>query len=616
MIPSIELITEELLRNGLLDDESLAETCHSLEVHGDAVTGANLLALLTAEGKLTPFQAEEVERGRAGQLTIGNYLVLSKLGEGGMGTVFKALHRRMQRVVAVKVIKKEIATREFIQRFRREIQLSARLNHQNVVIAYDSDQCPMGDFLVMEYVEGTDLSEVLRRTGAFSVSDAISAIRQAALGLGYAHQQGIIHRDIKPANLLRDVNGCVKIVDLGLARVAQWEGAKGAELTQLGAVAGTIDYMSPEQADNPLGVDARSDIYSLGCTLYYLLTGSPVFSKSSLVGRILAHRSELPPKLSATRPDVSVALEAVFQKMVAKSPDERYHSMEAVITALDALDRPEFAAEHTLIFSKPNDTTWNPDRSTVLVVEESRLQSHMIRKALEQIGVSDIHVCQSGADALQRLPTMSPKVLLSSMRLSDMSGLELAARIRDSLRWLEMGIVLMSGDNWTSALQKSAEQLGQLRLLKKPFDASELRDCIVRTLQDKRHERPIEGLANLRVLIVDDSSLARRYEQDTLTALGFACFTHADDGDTAVELIRESRYDLIVTDYHMPRMDGRELISYIRQQSEQREVPIVMVTTEFEPQKLAPIYQLGVSAICNKSFDRELVRNIVIQLFA
>ena len=617
MITSIEQVTDELLRNGLLDDESLAQTCHALEKRGDAITGPNLLSLLTAEGKLTPFQAEEVGQGRANQLLLGNYLVLSKLGEGGMGTVFKALHRRMQRIVAVKVIRKEVATRDFITRFRREIQLSARLNHPNVVIAYDSDQCPMGDFLVMEYVEGTDLSEVMKRTGSLSIPEAISAVRQAALALGYAHQQGIVHRDIKPANLLRDVGGCVKVVDLGLARATEWEGAKGSDLTQLGSVAGTVDYMPPEQAENPLGVDSRSDIYSLGCTLFFLLTGGPVFAKSSLIGRILAHRVAPPPKLSGIRNDVPAALDSIFQRMVAKSPDDRFASMEEVVAALDALNRPQVASETTQIFSKAVDEAWVPDRATVLVVEESRLQASMIGKVLAEIGVSDVQVCQSGNDALQRLKTMSPKVLLSSMRLPDMSGLELAARIRDSLRWLEMGIVLMSGDDWTSQSQTSAQQLGRLRLLKKPFDANGLRTAIEGALQDNaRDQQPIGGLSDLRVLIVDDSGLARRHAQDTLSELGFSRFTEADDGDTAVEQLQQTRFDLVVTDYHMPRLDGRQLITHIRQHSSQRDVPIIMVTTEFDPQKLAPIYQLGVSAICNKSFERELVRNIVIQLFA
>ena len=265
MTSSIEQVTDELLRHGLLSDDSMAESCHELEKRGDSLIKENLLSLLTSTGKLTPFQAEEVRQGRANHLLIGNYLVLSRLGEGGMGTVYKAFHRRMQRLVAIKVIKKDVATRDFISRFRREIQMLARLNHPNMVIAYDSDQCLMGEFLVMEYVEGTDLAEVLKRSGTLSLAEAISAVRQAALALDYAHRQGIVHRDIKPANLLRDVSGCIKVVDLGLARLAEWEGAKGFELTQMGAVTGTVDYMSPEQAETPLSVDLRSDVLVVRC---------------------------------------------------------------------------------------------------------------------------------------------------------------------------------------------------------------------------------------------------------------------------------------------------------------------------------------------------------------
>ena len=165
---------------------------------------------------------------------------------------------------------------------------------------------------------------------------------------------------------------CVKVVELGLARVTEWKGTKGSELTQLGGVAGTVDYMSPEQAENPLGVDARSDIYSLGCTLFALLTGGPVFNKSSLVGRLLAHRVVPPPMLSAVRSDAPAALDAIFQRMLAQSPDDRFASMEKVVAALDALNRPQVAAETMQLFSKAVEQAWAPDRATVLVVEESR----------------------------------------------------------------------------------------------------------------------------------------------------------------------------------------------------------------------------------------------------
>ena len=618
MTSSIEQVTDELLRHGLLNDESMAETCHELEKRGDSLTQENLLSLLTATGKLTPFQAEEVRQGRVNHLLMGNYVVLSRLGEGGMGTVYKALHRRMQRLVAIKVIRKDVATRDFITRFRREIQLLARLNHPNMVIAYDSDQCLLGEYLVMEYVEGIDLGEVLKRSGSLSVSEAISAVRQSALALDYAHRQGIVHRDIKPANLLRDVSGCVKVVDLGLARLAEWEGAKGLELTQMGTVTGTVDYMSPEQAETPLSVDLRSDVYSLGCTLFYLLTSGPVFSKSSLVARIMAHRNAPPPKLNFVRKDVPPGLDAIFQKMVAKSPNDRFSSMQEVVEALDELDRRLKDHQPTQVIN-PHEISqhWMPERARVMLVEQSRLQSGVIGKILAEVGVTNVHAVSTGKDALEQFGTISPTVVLSSLKLPDMSGLELAARIRDSIRCPDTGIILMTGDDWNSDRQTAARRLGRTQMIRKPFNAEGLRKIIEQTLNDQdRDQQPLDGLNELRVLIVDDSTVARRHAQATLTRLGFSRFTQADDGSTAIEELEKASFDLVVTDYNMPQMDGQQLITYIRQASNQRHVPIIMVTTEFDPQKLAAVYQLGVSAICNKSFDLELVRNIVMKLFA
>ena len=231
--------------------------------------------------------------------------------------------------------------------------------------------------------------------------------------------------------------------------------------------------------------------------------------------------------------------------------------------------------------------------------------------------MTNVHAVATGKDALEQFSTYSPTVVLSSMKLSDMSGLELAARIRDSIRCPDTGIILMSGDDWSSDRQTAATRLGRTQMIRKPFDAQGLRKIIEQTLNDQdRNQQPLDGLSELRVLIVDDSAVARRHEQQTLTRLGFSRFTQADDGVTAIEELEKASFDLVVTDYNMPQMDGQQLITYIRQASNHRDVSIIMVTTEFDPQKLAAIYQLGVSAICNKSFDLELVRNIVMKLFA
>jgi serine/threonine protein kinase len=270
---------------------------------------------------------------------IGNYTILRLIGQGGMGAVYQAEHRLMRRKVALKLITAAtLQNPDALQRFHREALAVARLEHPNIVTAHDADQVGDLHFLVMQYVDGDDLATTVRKYGPLSTETAMRCLMQAARGLEYAHQEGVVHRDIKPSNLMVARNGVVKILDMGLARLEQSlveTSSMDRNLTQAGNIMGTIDYMAPEQALDAKDADQRADIYSLGCTFYYLLTGRKMYSGDTTMKRILAHRINPNPKLRAAREDVPVWLESVFQKMIAKDVADRYQSMTEVLSALE-----------------------------------------------------------------------------------------------------------------------------------------------------------------------------------------------------------------------------------------------------------------------------------------
>lgn len=328
---------------------------------------------LARHGWLTPFQVNQIFQGRAANLVLGSYVLLDRLGEGGMGEVFKARNWKLGRVVALKLVRKERVSRpETIRRFHREIRAAAKLIHPNVVHAHDADEVNGTHFFTMDYVEGVDLAKHVRQSGPLPIPVACEYIRQAALGLQHAHEHGMVHRDIKPHNLIvsvarsgkaksdeqkpTDVAPVIKILDMGLALLQQTDDGdhSSTSLTQEGLVLGTVDYVAPEQALNAHHADIRADIYSLGCTLYFLLTGQVPFPGGTATEKLIRHQCDPCVPVESLRPDVSPGLAALMRRLMAKRPDERPQTPAELADALQRLLSGDDAGDaHVVLPPRP-----------------------------------------------------------------------------------------------------------------------------------------------------------------------------------------------------------------------------------------------------------------------
>lgn len=327
-------------RSGLVENSRLQSVLDD-DLVGTSETDSKVVAeRLIDEGLLTRWQSDKLLEGRHKGFFLGKYKLLSLLGTGGMSSVYLGEHVLMHRRVAIKVLpQNRIADSSYLARFYREAHAAGKLEHPNVVRAYDIDSEGQTHFLVMEYVEGCDLQELVRRQGQLDYEMAADYIAQAAEGLAYAHESGIIHRDIKPANLLVDEKGVVKILDMGLAR---FSGDDQASLTIAHDenVLGTADYLPPEQALNSHSVDHRADIYSLGGTLYFLLMGHPPFPEGTMAQRLMMHQTQEPSAIQKKRPDAPAELVAICRQMMAKNVERRYQSAADVASDLrDWLNR-------------------------------------------------------------------------------------------------------------------------------------------------------------------------------------------------------------------------------------------------------------------------------------
>jgi eukaryotic-like serine/threonine-protein kinase len=366
-VDSVSDFAAILQRYHLLEPDQLAEVRGPLA--RSFLNPKNLAGELIRRGWLTPYQINQIFQGRAASLLLESYVLLERLGEGGMGQVFKARNWKLNRLVALKLIRKErLNNPEVIRRFQREVRACAQFNHPNVVHAYDCGQCGDRHFYVMEYVEGANLAQLVRRDGPLSIELACECIRQTALGLQHAFERGLVHRDIKPHNLVlarsSDGKSIIKILDMGLARFdAEDDSLNSGTMTREGAMLGTLDYIAPEQARNAHLADTRADLYSLGCTLHFLLTGLPPFPSGTPTEKLLKHQFHPPPSIQTVRPEVPAWLAAVLQRLLAKQPEQRYQTPAETAAALTAaLNKVAVPAGHVAAPPVPAESPRNAEQ--------------------------------------------------------------------------------------------------------------------------------------------------------------------------------------------------------------------------------------------------------------
>jgi serine/threonine-protein kinase len=370
-IDSVSNLVEALRQSRLLEPAQQEEIDRQLQ---SRFTDPRVLAReLIQRGWLTPYQVNQLMQGHGNELVLRTggteYKILERLGAGGMGQVFKARHSQLNKIVAIKVIRKEhLEKPDAVHRFKREIRAVSKLSHPNIVMALDADTAGDTHFYAMEFVDGTDLSRLVKEGGPLPIPVSIEYMKQAAQALQHASEQGLVHRDIKPANLLiarpssrptgfgqtpaigmpamgtaafTSGAGTVKLLDLGLARVTGAADSQSLSWrTQDGKVVGTPDYMAPEQALKSSEADVRADLYSLGCTFYFALCGRVAFPGGTLMEKLLKHKMDTAAPIESLRPEVPKALGDILRKLMMKKPTDRFQTPGELVAALDALSAP------------------------------------------------------------------------------------------------------------------------------------------------------------------------------------------------------------------------------------------------------------------------------------
>ena len=388
-----------------------------LEKLGDVQDSREIAKALASWKLLTKFQAKMLLLGRNSGFFIGPYRILDQLGQGGMGRVYRAMHQTMNRVVALKVLAPQLVkTERAHDLFLREVQAAAQLTHPNIVMAFDANENEGRHYLAMEFVDGPNLERYVKKHGSLPVGLACEIIFQAANGLQHAHEKGMVHRDIKPANLLlQQEPGAdtiqVKILDFGLARFHQNKKSPSHTIeAKKDSVMGTPDFLSPEQSKSLHDVDIRSDLYSLGCTFYYLLTGAVPYPGGSTVDKLIRHHKEAATPIEDLRPDVPRQIANIVRRLMAKDPEDRFQTPDELMDALaphaapSVMDWPIVAPPSTA-----------PDRSSqeeIVLPDEPQVDTEP--RALSSTQITDADSILEWADENARQRRKMRRVVIST----------------------------------------------------------------------------------------------------------------------------------------------------------------------------------------------------------
>jgi eukaryotic-like serine/threonine-protein kinase len=389
-----ERVYELIERSKLVDADALARRLEEIRAEGGGVLPEDPVELckgFETAGLLTRWQCEKILQGKYKGFFLGKHKLLGHIGSGGMSSVYLAEHVGMKHKRAIKVLpKSKLGKSSYLERFQLEAKAIASLNHPNIVRAFDIDNEKDTHYLVMEYVEGADMQILVKKHGPLPFPLIADYIAQSAHGLQHAHDVGLIHRDVKPANLLVNKEGVIKVLDLGLA-LFQDQGDGSLTMEYNDKVLGTADYLAPEQALNSHNVDNRADIYGLGCTMYFLLTGHPPFPDGSIASRIIKHQTTLPPDIRKSRPDCPGELDGICVKMMQKDPRYRYANCNQIAAVLEAW-LAKYRLDHPDVPTKPSAGMSIDD-----LLEESKTRTNALTETVNARGAETMGGKEGGS---------------------------------------------------------------------------------------------------------------------------------------------------------------------------------------------------------------------------